>query len=116
MRALIELEGMEFHAYHGCYAAERRVGGRFVVGLRVEAQIGEAAARDDVSATINYLDLYAIVREQMAIPADIIEAVAHRIAGAVRARFGERVVDVQVRVAKVAPPLGGKVGAVSVTI
>ncbi len=115
-RCTIELENMEFRAFHGCYPLERKVGALFRVSLRVEAEIGDAAERDAVEATINYLALYELVREQMARPANIIEAVAERIAGAVRAAFPGQVAGVSVKVSKLAPPLGGKVESVSATI
>ncbi len=115
-KCVIELNNMEFRAFHGCYPLERKVGGLFRVSLRVEAEIGDAATRDDVSQTINYLTLYELVREQMAIPANIIEAVAERIAEAIREAFARQVAALEVKVAKLAPPLGGKVESVSATV
>lgn len=115
-KCTIELNDMEFRAGHGCFPLERKVGGRFVVDLRVEAEIGDAAARDDVEATIDYLRLYEVVAAQMAIPSNIIESVAERIAAAIRERFGAQILSVEVSVAKLAPPLGGKVGSVRATI
>ncbi len=111
----ITLEDMEFKASHGCYDLEKKVGGRFVVRLSVEAEIGQAARRDDVSQTVNYLDVYDEVKRQMSLTSDIIENVAERILDGVLGRF-ENVRSATVTVSKLAPPVGGKVGRVSVTM
>ena len=99
---VIELENMEFQAFHGCYELERQVGNRFQVSDRIER-------------TINYLDVFETVREQMDIPSHILEHVAGRIAGRIRERFPQSV-RVRVKVSKMAPPLGGKIEKVSVTL
>lgn len=81
---VIELENMEFQAFHGCYELERQVGNRFQVSVRIEAELGEAADSDRIERTINYLDVFETVREQMDIPSHILEHVAGRIAGRIR--------------------------------
>lgn len=111
----VSLENMEFKAYHGCYELEKVVGNRFRVDLTVDAELGEAAAADDVTRTVNYLDLYRTVAEQMACKSNILENVAQRIIDAVYGGY-PNVVKVTVSVAKLAPPLGGKIGAVSVKL
>ena len=35
---IIELEGMEFHAYHGCLEKERREGNTFLVDFHAETE------------------------------------------------------------------------------
>lgn len=60
---VIELENMEFQAFHGCYELERQVGNRFQVSVRIEAELGEAADSDRIERTINYLDVFETVRE-----------------------------------------------------
>ena len=107
---VIELENMEFQAFHGCYELERQVGNRFQVSVRIEAELG-----DRIERTINYLDVFETVREQMDIPSHILEHVAGRIAGRIRERFPQSV-RVRVKVSKMAPPLGGKIEKVSVTL
>lgn len=111
---IIELEGMEFHAYHGCYDLEQIVGNRFTVDVRIEADLTEAAVTDDVNRSINYLTVYGIVAAQMAVKSRILENVAKRIVDAVYAGFPE-CLKVTVKVSKLAPPLGGKIAEVSVT-
>lgn len=106
---------MEFRAYHGCYDLEKMVGNNFTVDIAFDVEVGEAVAGDDVAKTVNYVEVYGIVREQMSVPSNIIEHVASRIIGAVKHRFPQ-VKSVEVTVAKLAPPLGGKAERVSVTL
>jgi dihydroneopterin aldolase len=106
---------MEFRAAHGCYDLEKRVGGNFEVDITLEVEGGSAVERDDVTGTVNYVEVYETVREQMTITSDIIENVALRIVDAVRARFSQ-VTRVEVTVSKIAPPIGGKSAKVSVTL
>jgi dihydroneopterin aldolase len=115
MKAIIELENMAFHALHGCYGLEKVVGNRYLVDLRLEAEAGDAAANDDLSKSINYLTAYEVVREQMAQPSNILENVAYRILDALYAAF-PTLEHATVKVSKLAPPLGGKVEKVSVTL
>lgn len=111
----IDIEKMEFRAYHGCYDLEQQVGNRFEVDLELTAELGRVAEDDDVGQAVNYLTVYETVRETMACKQRTIERVARNIIRAVRDRF-PAVVGVRCRVAKVAPPLGGKVRRVSVTL
>ncbi|MDR2890842.1 MAG: dihydroneopterin aldolase [Alistipes sp.] len=74
-----------------------------------------AIEADDVTGTVNYVEVYELARAEMAIPSRIIEHVAHRIAEGIKGRFPQ-VLRARVTVAKLAPPLGGKAARVAVTI
>ena len=102
---IIELEIMEFHACHGCYALEQVVGNRFLVNVTIEADLSKPARTDNVADTINYLTVFETVREQMKIPSHILEHVARRIIDAIRLRF-PLCEKIRVKVSKLAPPLG----------
>ena len=102
----IDLQGMEFHAFHGCYDLEQRVGNRFEVTLSITTELGGIAAHDAVEEAVNYLTVYEIVRERMAVTQRTIERVATNIIEALHARF-PAVRHVRCTVAKLAPPLGG---------
>ena len=75
---VIELENMEFQAFHGCYELERQVGNRFQVSVRIEAELGEAADSDRIKRASNHLDVFETVREQMDIPSHILEHVRRK--------------------------------------
>lgn len=106
---------MSFQAFHGCYELEKVVGNRFLVDLAVETEVSEAAQHDDLTKSINYLTVYEVVRQQMAVPSNILENVCKRIIDAIYETFAP-VTRVKVKVSKLAPPLGGKIEKVSVTL
>ena len=111
----ITLDEMEFKAYHGCYDLEKVVGNRFLVNLSLDAELDEAAQTDDVTKTVNYLRVYAIVAECMKQKSNILEHVTLRINEALYAEFPQ-LRRVCATVSKLAPPLGGKLRKVSVTL
>ncbi len=111
----IKLQGMEFRAYHGCYDLEQRVGNRFRVDLTITTELGSVAEKDDVSEAVNYFEVYQRVSEVMDIKQRTIEAAAMNIIRATREMYPQ-IAEVECRVAKLAPPLGGKVAEASVTL
>ena len=111
----IELEGMDFHAFHGCYELEQQTGSHFDVSLRLTTELGTVAEHDDVTEAVNYLTVYEVVREEMQRTQHTIERVAQNIIEALRMRFPQ-ICETECRVTKIAPPLGGKVARVSVIL
>ena len=111
----IDLQDMEFRAYHGCYDLEQKVGNRFNVALTITTHLGDVAQEDAVEKAVNYLTVYEIVEGQMKVTQRTIERVAQNIINAIKAHFPQ-IVEVECCVAKLAPPLGGKIGRVSVTL
>lgn len=115
MTYTITLEDMEFKAYHGCYELEKVVGNRFLVSVALDARLDEAACADDVSKTINYLTVYEVIARCMEQKSDILENVALRMIDSLYEHF-PRLERVCATVSKLAPPLGGKIKKVSVTL
>ena len=115
MQYEIELDRMEFRAFHGCYELERTVGNRFTVDLTLRAELGSVAEEDSVERAVNYLTVYEIVRKQMQVTQHTIERVAANILDALYEAFPQ-LVQARCRVSKLAPPLGGKVARVSVVL
>jgi dihydroneopterin aldolase len=115
MEGIIEIEGMEFFAYHGCHEAERLVGNKFLVHATLTVDCDRAADSDDIRDALNYLSAYEIIAREMQIPSRLLEHVARRLLDALHAAFPE-LLHATVKVSKLNPPLGGKVGATSVTL
>lgn len=109
---LIEVNGIRVFAYHGCLEEEARIGGHFRVDVRVEGDFIAAEDSDDLSDTVDYGRVTAIVREQMAIRAKLIEHVARNILRALRAEW-PATHRWQVRVIKEHPPVPGSVDHVA---
>ncbi len=115
MVTTIELENMQFRAYHGCYDLEQKVGNNFNVSLSIDAEIGSAAQDDNIMGTVSYLDAYELVAKEMAIKSRIIEHVALRIIDKLYDSYPQ-IKRVTIKVSKIAPPLGGKLDKASVIL
>ena len=114
MHYTIRLEEMEFRAFHGCYDLEQKVGNRFAVNVEIETSLCDIE-KDDVSRAVNYLTAYEIIESQMKRTQHTIEAVAVNIITALKCEFSA-IERVRCSVAKLAPPLGGKIARVSVVL
>jgi dihydroneopterin aldolase len=110
----ISLEGMEFFAYHGCFKEEQIIGTRFVVDIHLDTYAQDAEYSDDLKKTVNYQSVFIAVREEMAIKSKLLEHVARRIVNRVFRDFPS-VQAVGIKLSKMNPPVGGKVGSVSVS-
>lgn len=104
----IELEGMEFKAYHGCLEREKTVGNDFVVDFRGEMDMSAAAESDDLRDAVNYAEIYEVIKEEMARPSDLLEHVTGRIVKALEEKFPQ-FISFSVRVSKKRPPVSGVV-------
>lgn len=104
----IELEGMEFKAYHGCLEREKTVGNDFVVDFRGEMDMSAAAESDDLRDAVNYAEIYEVIKEEMARPSDLLEHVTGRIVKALEEKFPQ-FTSFSVRVSKKRPPVSGVV-------
>ncbi|MDD2242554.1 MAG: dihydroneopterin aldolase [Bacteroidales bacterium] len=110
----IELVDMEFFARHGCFDEEQMIGNKFLVNLKVNGDFRKAAASDKVEDTLDYQELYKVVKEEMEKPSKILENVCKRILDSLTKKFPQ-ITKAEVTVDKLNPPLGGKLYASSVT-
>jgi dihydroneopterin aldolase len=115
MTGKVILEGLEFHAYHGVYPHERSSGHKFEVDVTVETEFGESAFHDDLSGTINYEDVYSLVKLEMEKPSKLLERVGHSIAEKILESFPDAI-SAQISISKFNPPIGGVCRKASVTI
>ena len=109
----IRLHDMRFYAYHGVMEQERRVGGEYLVSLQVETDLSRAVNSDSVADTVNYAQLYEVVKREMAEPSQLLEHVAGRIGQRVLDHF-QQVTALTVRVMKCNPPMGADCKGASV--
>ena len=101
----IYLKNVRFHAYHGVLQQERTVGNDYVVNLTVDYDFTGAMETDELSATINYAELYEIIKEEMAIPSKLLEHVAGRIGKRLFSEYSA-ICQIQLSITKENPPFG----------
>lgn len=105
---IMELNGMEFHAFHGCLEQEKREGNLFVVDFKAELDIDGAMKSDDLKDTVDVNAIYAIIKEEMNHRCNLLETVASNICKHIVKDFEDYLLLVEVRVSKHNPPLDGK--------
>ena len=106
---------MKFHAYHGYLDFEKRDGNTFLVNLILELNTEKAEISDKLEDTLNYQEVYDVVKHEMEIPSNLIEHAARRIFDALIENFPQ-ILHLNLRLSKLNPPLGGDVKSVSVEI
>lgn len=112
---LIQIEGMEFYAFHGHFKEEQIVGNKFLVDLTIETDMEKPRASDSLKDAVNYQKAYEIVKIQMEQKSHLLEHIAGRILDAVYAEM-TGIIKITVKVSKMNPPIGGKIHSVSVVM
>ena len=103
------LRDMKFHAFHGCHAEERLIGGEYLVDVKIVGDFRGAVALDRLEDTADYVRVYQIVKAEMARPSKLIEHVAGRILDSLCDQMNFRE-GIEVRISKIAPPVNGDMG------
>lgn len=113
--SIISIEGMEFFAYHGCFAEEQIIGTKFRIDLFLEVNTSKAELSDALHDTVNYQEVFMLVKEEMKTKSKLLEHVGRRVLDKVKTRFPE-VKSARIKIRKLNPPLGGKMDFVSVEL
>nr|WP_296086648.1 dihydroneopterin aldolase [uncultured Prevotella sp.] len=101
----ILLENVKFYAFHGVLPQERKVGNDYQVSLRIGYDISRAMVSDDVNDTLNYAEVYQLLRQEMSVPSALLERVAGRIGDRLFRKF-PAIQSIDLTIIKVNPPMG----------
>lgn len=112
---LIEIEGMEFYAYHGHYREERIVGNRFLIDISLKTNTEKAEISDKIDDALNYQTIYKIIKSEMQKKSHLLENIGKRILDAIYDEF-VGIDEIKLKVSKMHPPMGGQIESVSVTL
>lgn len=103
----IELSGMEFFGYHGCFAEERQKGQNFIVDAMLFLDLTEAGRTDDLCRSVNYAGVFEDVRSIVEGEAkNLIEALAEEIAAQLLKKYAA-LKRVEIAVHKPQAPIAG---------
>lgn len=109
----IELKQLKFFSFHGLYHEERRVGNEFIVDMEVVYEPG-IEMPVSIEQTINYEELYKLVKSEMDEPKDLLETLAVSISQRVKERFPV-ISEVNISIKKTNPLIINFSGSVSVS-
>lgn len=110
------VKGLRMEAHHGVLPQERVVGNTFDLDIELRAEATSAAMEcDELDGTIDYGEVVAIARAEMAEPSKLLEHVAGRIRRALVARWPQ-ITGGSVRLTKLTPPLGVETAGTGVVL
>jgi dihydroneopterin aldolase len=110
---IIKLTNIRTFSFHGCLEEEAKIGSNYSVNLTIKTNLQPSAKTDELTDTVDYVDLNRIVVEEMAIRAKLLEHVAKRIMDRVLKEL-QIVTKIEVEVTKLNPPIGGDVEGVTI--
>jgi dihydroneopterin aldolase len=102
----ISVLGIKTYSYHGCLDQEALIGQEFEVNVHFLLDFEEAAETDDLTKTVDYVKVYQVVKQEMAVRAKLIETVAKRIHDHLR-RIFPWVFKIDIELIKFNPPVNG---------
>ena len=111
----IHIDGIRLHAHHGVLPQEQLTGNDYIINVRASYDISRAMQTDDVADTLNYAEVYNIIKEEMSIPSKLIEHVAGRIADRLMDCYSQ-ISSVMLRITKCNPPMGADCNGAGVEI
>lgn len=109
----VQLHQLLFDAFHGIYEEEKILGNEYVVDASVEFQENTSVIHS-IHDTVNYTDMYNIIRERMNVPTPLLETVVMDIGNRIHDEF-PRLRSIHISIKKLHPPIGGIRGAAGVT-
>ena len=112
---IIEIEGMEFYAYHGHFAQEQVVGNKFLVNISLETDCSRAAISDELSDALDYQKVYLLIKDEMETKSFLLEHICNRILDRLFSEFST-IEKATIKVSKINPPMGGQIKKVSVSM
>ena len=62
---LIQLEGMEFYAYHGCLLEEGKIGSDYRVDVKVKADLNKSTKSDELKDTKKFGGATTVLTERL---------------------------------------------------
>ena len=110
----IELKDVRIYGGHGVYAGESKTGNLYHIDLCVKYEEGKLGF-NTLTDTINYVELYEIIRQRMQSPTSLIEKLCHEIVQNIKQKY-PFVVEVILSVYKIQAPIENFEGKVGVTL
>ena len=111
---IVELKDVQINAYHGLYPGELKIGNSYQINLSVAFE-EDNINFDSLADTINYVELYEIVRQRMQHPTHLLEKLCYEIIQDINSKF-PFIKQVTVSLYKLHAPIENFEGRVGVTL
>lgn len=111
----IALNKLKFFAQHGCYEAEKIVGGTFFVTIKMYTQDLRPCHTDNIDDAVNYQKVYTLIAQQMKKKCHLLEHLTFNIGQAILSEFLQ-IEKIELTVEKENPSLAIALSSSSVTL
>jgi dihydroneopterin aldolase len=109
---VVHLHDLHFNSFHGIHEEEKILGNVYVIDASVEFH-EELHVINSINDTINYTDIYNIIRERMCVPTPLLETIVMEIGNEIHNEFPQ-VRSINISIKKMHPPIEGMQGAAGV--
>jgi len=110
----VQLREVRINGSHGIYAGEEGLGNPYIIDLDVMYDEGNNDL-SQIAATVNYVSLFDIVKEQMSSAEGLLEKLCEKIILEIRRQF-PFVREISLSIHKLQAPIRGLHGRVGVTM
>ncbi|HEY5407647.1 MAG TPA: dihydroneopterin aldolase [Ginsengibacter sp.] len=108
----VQLHDLHFNSFHGIHEEERILGNEYIIDASVEF-LEELHVITSINSTVNYTDIYNIIRERMSVPTPLLETVIMEIGNEIHNEFPQ-VRSINISIKKMHPPIEGIQGIAGV--
>jgi len=110
------MRNLRFFGYHGVFDEENKLGQAFSVHLDLYIDLTDAGQTDDINSTVNYADVYQVVRAIVEGPAvKTLERLGHLMSERLLNEFS-RLQTIRLEIVKPNAPIPGIFDEVSVVL
>ncbi|HLR38736.1 MAG TPA: dihydroneopterin aldolase [Chitinophagaceae bacterium] len=110
----ISLEQLRFHSPIGFYPEERSLGNDFLIDVHIKLEEGNREITD-LSDTIDYVQLYQIIKKEMSHESALIETVAQKCISSIQKEWPNKIKGMELIIQKLHPQISGDVGSSKIT-
>jgi 7,8-dihydroneopterin aldolase/epimerase/oxygenase len=108
----IHLKNLRFFSFHGVYGEEKVLGNEYEVNADVTFNVADTVT--ELEQTVNYVNIYNLIKQRMNIPTALLETVAQGLVHDIHT-LDERIISIKVSVIKLYPPITNFRGSVGVS-
>ncbi|MEP6947624.1 MAG: dihydroneopterin aldolase [Ginsengibacter sp.] len=108
----VYLSNLQFNSFHGIHEEEKILGNEYILDASVEFH-EEKAVITSIQDTINYEDIYNIIKERMSEPSPLLETVVMEIGNEIHNEFPQ-IRSINISLKKMYPPIEGIRGSACV--
>ncbi len=109
----INLYNLKFHSFHGVHEEEKILGNEYEVNATIQFH-EEQAEIHSLSQTINYVEVFEIIKKRMQTPTSLLETIVMDIGNTIHEKYNY-VRQINISLKKIHPPIEAIIGSVGVS-